>query len=90
MDDNNPKIKVEPMEQPPIDLHQIEILEEQKCLLFNRFCLKFCSQISILAVCIIYSLIELSKPNPSNKEFWASLLSFSIGVVVPSPENKHL
>jgi hypothetical protein len=64
---------------------------EQSCLLFNRFCLKFCSQMAVLTMCVVYSLVELSNKDNSNKEFWASLLSFSIGVIVPSPENKiHL
>jgi hypothetical protein len=78
-----PRVETEP--------HQAEQLEEQSCLLFNRFCLKYCSQMTILTVCVIYSLVELSNKDNSNKEFWASLLSFSIGVIVPSPENKiHL
>ena len=70
------------------DKHQTEELEDQKCALFNRFCLKFCSQILVLFTCVVYSLIELSNPDNKNKEFWASLLSFSIGVIVPTPENK--
>jgi len=86
--DAPPRMDASPLRE---EQHQAEQLEEQSCLLFNRFCLKYCSQMTILTVCVVYSLVELSNKDNSNKEFWASLLSFSIGVIVPSPENKiHL
>ena len=83
-----------PMEQNPMEQqeqnqeHQVEKLQEQSCLLFNRFCLKFCSQIAILSVCVVFSLIELTKEETKNKELWSSLLSFCIGIIVEAPENK--
>ena len=75
-------------EQQEQQEHQVEKLQEQSCLLYNRFCLKFCSQIAILSVCVVFSLIELTKEETKNKELWSSLLSFCIGIIVEAPENK--
>ena len=55
------------------------------CKTYNQFCVKYISQMAILGSCIIYSLIKLSDDATDNREFWSSLLSFSLGIVVPHP-----
>ena len=65
--------------------HQNEIWECQFCKLYNQFCVKYACQMLILSGVIITSLIKLSDNTTENRDFWTSLLSFSLGVVVPNP-----
>jgi len=71
--------------------HDVELWECQFCRVYNQFCVKYACQMFILSGVIITSLIKLSGDTTDNRDFWSSLLSFALGVIVPnpSPNLKH-
>lgn len=57
------------------------------CCRLDRRCVQYFAQLGLLSVCITTSLYQVST-NSDNREFWISLLSSCIGVIVPNPKLK--
>lgn len=51
----------------------------------DRRCIVYFSQLITLSICIGVSLYQVSTKE-QNKDFWISLLSSSIGIMIPSPK----
>lgn len=57
------------------------------CYRLNKYCVQYFGQLGILSVCIAISLWKVST-SETNREFWASLLSGSVGYILPQPTLK--
>jgi hypothetical protein len=57
------------------------------CFSLDKDCVVYFTQLSILIVCIVVSLIQISYGD-NNRDFWISLLSSSIGIIIPNPRIK--
>ena len=57
------------------------------CCRLDRRCVQYFAQLGLLSICIATSLYQVSTSN-NNREFWISLLSSCVGVIVPSPKLK--
>lgn len=57
------------------------------CCRLDRRCVQYFAQLALLSVCISTSLYQVST-NSNNREFWISLLSSCVGVIVPNPKLK--
>ena len=57
------------------------------CCRLNKYCVQYFGQLGILSVCIAISLWKVST-SETNREFWASLLSGSVGYILPQPTLK--
>jgi hypothetical protein len=58
------------------------------CLKFPVHCVKYMIQMTILSTCIGVSLYKIATGGDTNRDIWISLLSSSIGVILPSPSLK--
>jgi len=75
----NPSRKSEPTE--------CESVWNFGCCRLNKYCVQYFGQLGILSVCIAISLWKVST-SETNREFWASLLSGSVGYILPQPTLK--
>jgi hypothetical protein len=57
------------------------------CFDFDRECLVYFSQMTILCTCIGVSLFKVAT-TIDNRDIWVSLLSSCIGIIIPNPKLK--
>lgn len=50
----------------------------------------FVTQIIVILVVVISSIINLSRATTTNKEMWIALLASTIGIILPNPRLRNL
>ena len=56
-----------------------------KCLQIDKRFLIFITQMSMLLIILLFSIVQLTKPNTENRDVYVNILLLILGIVLPQP-----
>ena len=81
------QINIPSVPPTPKTKNEIENQWDLGCFKLDKRCVVYFSQMIILSMCIGVSLYQVSTKE-ENRDFWVSLLSTSVGIILPQPKFK--